>query len=99
MAKRKPIKKMGVKAMEWKQTRIKWFQENASKDGYYYCHYCGVPMTMEECTLDHIKNRSSHKRLTHDFNNLVPCCVIDNVLKGSQDYGRFCERYYPRLVR
>lgn len=89
---------MGVSTIEWKQTRIEWFKKNASSNGYYYCHYCGRPMVMEETTLDHIKNRSNHKGLVHDFSNLVPCCSVDNVLKGSQDYVRFCERYYPGLL-
>ena len=97
-AKKITIKKYGKEADKWATTRIEWFKKNASRSGYYYCHYCGRPMVMEETTLDHIKPRGSNRGLAHEFSNLVPCCSTDNLLKGSQSYEKFCERYYPRLL-
>ena len=92
------VKKYNPEEDAWAITRLEWFKKNASHDGYYYCHYCGKPMTMQEATLDHKKNRSNHKNLVHDMSNLLVACWPCNTLKGSQSYERFCERYYPELL-
>ena len=98
MAKKKQPKKQGKAYDEWTITRNEWFKANASSSGYYYCHYCGKPMLMQEATLDHKQNRSNHKNLVHDFSNLVPCCMPCNTLKGSMSYEKFCEKYFPGLL-
>ncbi|CAB4152160.1 HNHc domain containing protein [uncultured Caudovirales phage] len=85
----------------WDLTVAQWKIVNPDEGGYWFCHYCGEPLTEATLTLDHIKNRSSYKsmHMKYDVSNLVACCSKDNILKGSVSYERFVAKYYPHLVK
>lgn len=89
----KNINRTGKQYALWNETRRKWFQANPPVDGYYYCHYCHIPLTIETVTLDHMKNRSSHPELRHMLSNLVPCCIPCNMIKGSRSYEWMMENH------
>lgn len=92
----KQLKNTGKHHDRWLRTRKRWLKfMPPDHAGYYYCHYCGVAMTVEEMTLDHKYTRSSHPELRYDLDNLLPCCSKDNSLRGSMSYESFCKKHYP----
>lgn len=94
-----PIKKKGKQYIKWQETRSNWLFANPPDDyGYWYCHYCKTQLTLQTLTLDHLLNRSAHPHMRHALYNLVPCCVFDNLRKGSISYEKYCEKYYPELL-
>lgn len=108
---RQPIKttkrprQIGKRGELWLATRQEWIAENPPDEhGLWYCFYCGVALTIDLdkvgigimfMTLDHKDGRRG--KLLTDKTRLLPACYPDNRLKGSQDYARFVERYYPDL--
>lgn len=70
-----------------KQKRI----EQKIKDTLYkdnkQCHYCGVKLYREECTLDHVVPKS--KGGPTSIENSVLCCTKCNQLKGNSNYEDF----------
>lgn len=107
---KKRLNKIGKVGEAWISARVEWIIAHPAPDDIWYCHYCKVPLVLSEShwlyqaghamilTLDHIKPRGSNPKLRFAMDNLIPCCGPDNVLKGSQDYARFVERWYPHLV-
>lgn len=88
-------------------TRRRWIYFNPPEDDFWYCHYCGVPLTVnkdlmdmgvEKLTLDHKLLRSERPDLRYDTKNLLACCFKDNSLRGSMKYEAFCLKYYPHLA-
>lgn len=89
-------------------TRNRWKYYNPSVDGYWYCHYCGKPLTdipellemgIDILTLDHIKARSRALEDKYNEKNLVACCMSCNTKKGSMSYEQFCKKYFPHLLK
>lgn len=70
-----------------KQKRI----EQKIKDTLYkdnkQCHYCGIKLYREECTLDHVIPKSKEGQTS--LENSVLCCNKCNQLKGNSDYEDF----------
>ena len=75
------------KNLLYKQKRI----EHKIKDALYktnkHCHYCGIKLYREECTLDHVIPKS--KGGSTSLDNSVLCCVKCNQLKSNSDYLNF----------
>jgi 5-methylcytosine-specific restriction endonuclease McrA len=90
--------RIGKTKAKWMKVRGKWMQDNAPADGYWYCHYCGTPLTTDTLTLDHIIARSKRPDLRYAMTNLIPCCYFDNSQKGSLSYKQYVKKYYPNLL-
>lgn len=82
--------------------RRKFFQQVKPVFGkYYFCAYCGMPLTKEKMTIDHIypvhlassdiKTRKRMKKAglsgVNDIRNLVPACYGCNKRKGTRTGG------------
>lgn len=111
IARNKPLKKVGKQTQKWISERKYWMEKHPpDKDGFWYCHYCGRRLVASKknwayldgsamiLTVDHIWPRGSNKKLRYTDANLVPACGPDNRLKGSLDYAKFVEKYYPHLM-
>ena len=46
------------------------------------CQYCGIPLSISTCTIDHVVPKS--KGGTHDWGNVVLSCAKCNQQKGSR---------------
>lgn len=92
---RKAIHKFGKQAAKWMETRNEWLQQNP---GPWQCHYCQITLDISTISIDHKYPRGSHPELRHELSNLVSCCQRCNLKKGSQNYERFCQKYYPNLL-
>ncbi len=101
--------KFGKDFTKWRETKNEWMQKNPPTDGYWYCHYCGTSLVADfnagamggsVLTLDHIENKGNpaSRHLKFDISNLVACCMVDNQLKGSMSYEKFCTKFYPELL-
>jgi 5-methylcytosine-specific restriction endonuclease McrA len=77
---------MGVD-FEWRRTRKAWFDEHNADD--YECYICEKFLPRNETSLDHIKPRSSHPRLSGDLNNLQPACGTCQIAKGSKSLAYY----------
>lgn len=104
---RKAIKYRGTAGIKWSRAKRDWINTHEAEEGIYYCHYCGLPLTIEPdlldlgveyLTLDHMQPRGSnpHKKYLQD--NLVPSCLMDNSRKGSRSYEDYCAEFYPALI-
>lgn len=92
-SKKKLINRLGKEYAEWNETRRRFLQINPpTHEGYWFCHYCKIALTIDSVTVDHKRARSSHPELKHEFSNLVICCFGCNFKKGSIDYDRFMEK-------
>jgi 5-methylcytosine-specific restriction endonuclease McrA len=90
----KGLKKTGSYTMRMQTIRRKWFKQNPSNQGYYYCIYCGKAVTrdpdllamgVERVELDHIHSRSRYPELRFELTNLAPSCHNCNTEKGSKE--------------
>jgi len=97
----------GSRRAKWSKAKKLWIKNNPPEDNLWYCHYCGVPLTIDDelvemgvqyLTLDHVKPRGSHVSLATEQSNLVPCCLLDNDRKGSRSYEAYCAEFYPHLL-
>lgn len=79
---KKRIKAIGKIGTKWIATRKDWIANNPEP---WHCAYCGIPLAIEQLTLDHIKSRSRHPELRFDLSNLTPACWTCNERKGSGD--------------
>lgn len=106
---RKMIPKRGKQAIKWISERKDFIKKTKPSNGIWLCHYCGVKLVETKddllfnpdaqlLTVDHIKPRGSNPKLRYKMENLVPCCQLDNALKGSQDYESFIGMHYPHLI-
>lgn len=82
----KPMKKHGKVHETWMRTRGDWLTANPAP---WHCHYCDKALDITTITLDHKIPRSRRPDLRYALDNLVPCCFVCNVLKGSTPHDRF----------
>lgn len=81
---KKPIKLMGKVAKQWVEYRQDWIKRNMTTSGTWLCYLCGVVLTLNTLTLDHIIPRSARPDLRFDDRNIKPCCYRCNSQKGSK---------------
>lgn len=88
---RTPIKKVGKLAKQWFITRATWIRKNPPPiDGLYwecYLHihpWCPIRIDLEHLTLDHVVSRTRDPKQRFNANNLKPCCIHCNGMKGSR---------------
>jgi 5-methylcytosine-specific restriction endonuclease McrA len=63
------------------------FAEAVTSGGAARCHYCGVSVSRQSMTRDHVKPRS--RGGTDANENLVIACVLCNKAKGSRSAWHF----------
>lgn len=79
----KPMKKVGKQARLWMETRREWIAQHPGPT--WKCYLCGVLLTRETLTLDHIQSRGRYPELRYVLSNLQPSCAPCNLAKGSRD--------------
>lgn len=77
----KPIKKVGKIAKKWIEYRKDWFKRNPEP---YNCYICGIYLTVDTATLDHVLPRSGNPELRFVDSNIKPACFSCNQKKGSK---------------
>lgn len=93
-ATRKPIIRVGKRAMAWIDERNMWIKNNPPDEfGYWYCYLrttalCPVRLDIDQLTLDHVIPRSSHKS-SFQKAELAPACAYCNGDKGSQSLENY----------
>lgn len=53
------------------------------------CIYCGCKLDFHNFHIEHMKPKSKIKYNKNDINNLYPCCVDCNLLKGDLEVEEF----------
>lgn len=95
---RKPIK---VKVDEkWLVTKTEWYLLNPGVDGWWYCHYCGLPLRRRAVTIEHMHPKGNFigRSRKYDLTNLVAACWPCNSRKGSRAYISYCREFAPHLL-
>lgn len=82
---RKPLKRVGPVTKKWIAHRQQWIEAHP---GPYTCYLCGVVLTVNTLTLDHVLPRSRRPDLRLDDTNIQPCCYYCNHQKGSKVYAK-----------
>ena len=91
---RKPMRtsylhRSGRIAKQWRSAKELWFKKHPQ--GIFHCYYCKCLLKRGEVTLDHFLSRSRRPELRNELSNLVPCCSLCNVRKGSRSGDEYLE--------
>jgi len=62
--------------------RVKFSRQNILARDRWLCQYCGVKVSTEEMTMDHVVPRSQGGRT--EWENIVTCCVSCNAKKADR---------------
>ena len=95
------LKQAGKYHNRFNQAKRIWYANNPpNHEGYYFCIYCGKPITrvpelLEQgvalVTIDHRLSRGDRPDLRYEQSNLAPSCWDCNKSKGSKsiEKGKF----------
>ncbi len=61
--------------------------------GKHRCHYCGVGLTIDTVTIDHMKPKSKGGHT--NVKNLVAACLTCNRAKADRSYAMFRAKATP----
>lgn len=72
------------------------YREEALKQQHFECRYCFEPLTYKSVTADHFEPKS--KGGLDRKENIVPCCLSCNRMKGSMTANQYMNRikHFPK---
>lgn len=92
---KKPIKKIGKRAIKWRETSKEWKKLNPPNEyGYWHCKVGGALLSDKQdevlrLNLCHDKSRARHPSLAFELSNIFPGCPRHNKEQGSKDLDEY----------